>query len=191
MNAKNDLAIIQAEVQAPKNKFNSFGKYAYRSAENIIEAVKPIINPKGYHLILSDEMVIIGERYYIKATATISNGENSYSATSYAREPEEKKGMDSAQISGTTGSYSRKYALNGLFALDDNKDSDATSTETKPNVVIEEIKLNKDEETELINSLNTCTELGQVLALWDQLEPEYIKINQVKKLFTNRKNQLK
>ena len=125
MNAKNDLAIIQAEVQAPKNKFNSFGKYAYRSAENIIEAVKPIINPKGYHLILSDEMVIIGERYYIKATATISNGEKSYSATSYAREPEEKKGMDSAQISGTTGSYSRKYALNGLFALDDNKDSDA------------------------------------------------------------------
>ena len=191
MNAKNDLAIIQAEVQAPKNKFNSFGKYAYRSAENIIEAVKPIINPKGYHLILSDEMVIIGERYYIKATATISNGEQSYSATSYAREPEEKKGMDSAQISGTTGSYSRKYALNGLFALDDNKDSDATSTETKPNVVVEEITLTKDEETELINSLNTCTELGQVLALWDQLEPEYIKINQVKKLFTNRKNQLK
>lgn len=191
MNAKNDLAIIQAEVQAPKNKFNSFGKYAYRSAENIIEAVKPIINPKGYHLILSDEMVIIGERYYIKATATISNGEQSYSATSYAREPEEKKGMDSAQISGTTGSYSRKYALNGLFALDDNKDSDATSTETKANVVVEEIKLTKDEETELINSLNTCTELGHVVALWEQLEPEYIKINQVKKLFTNRKNQLK
>ena len=191
MNAKNDLAIIQAEVQEPKNKFNSFGKYAYRSAENIIEAVKPIINPKGYHLILSDEMVIIGERYYIKATATISNGEQSYSATSYAREPEEKKGMDSAQISGTTGSYSRKYALNGLFALDDNKDSDATSTETKANVVVEEIKLTKDEETELINSLNTCTELGHVVALWEQLEPEYIKINQVKKLFTNRKNQLK
>lgn len=191
MNAKNDLAIIQAEVQAPKNKFNSFGKYAYRSAENIIEAVKPIINPKGYYLILSDEMVIIGERYYIKATATISNGEQTYSATSYAREPEEKKGMDSAQISGTTGSYSRKYALNGLFALDDHKDSDALSTETKPNVVVEEIKLNKDEESELINSLNTCTELGQVLALWDELEPEYIKINQVKKLFTNRKNQLK
>ena len=149
MNAKNDLAIIQAEVQEPKNKFNSFGKYAYRSAENIIEAVKPIINPKGYHLILTDEMVIIGERYYIKATATISNGEQSYSATSYAREPEEKKGMDSAQISGTTGSYSRKYALNGLFALDDNKDSDATSTETKPYVVVAEITLTKDEETEI------------------------------------------
>ena len=191
MNAKNDLAIIQAEVQAPKNKFNSFGKYAYRSAENIIEAVKPIINPKGYYLILSDEMVIIGERYYIKATATISNGEQSYSATSYAREPEEKKGMDSAQISGTTGSYSRKYALNGLFALDDNKDSDATSTETKPNVVVAEITLTKDEETELINSLNACTELGHVLELWKQLEPPYQKINHVQKLFTNRKNQLK
>jgi hypothetical protein len=191
MNAKNDLAIIQAEVQAPKNKFNSFGKYAYRSAENIIEAVKPIINPKGYHLILSDEMVIIGERYYIKATATISNGEQSYSATSYAREPEEKKGMDSAQISGTTGSYSRKYALNGLFALDDNKDSDATSTETKPNVVVAEITLTKDEETELINSLNTCTELGHVKELWNNLDPKYQAINHVRKLVTNRKNQLK
>jgi len=191
MNAKNDLAIIQAEVQAPKNKFNSFGKYAYRSAENIIEAVKPIINPKGYHLILSDEMVIIGERYYIKATATISNGEQSYSATSYAREPEEKKGMDSAQISGTTGSYSRKYALNGLFALDDNKDSDATSTETKPNVVVAEITLTKDEETELINSLNTCTELGHVKELWNNLDVKYQGINHVRKLVTNRKNQLK
>jgi len=191
MNAKNDLAIIQAEVQAPKNKFNSFGKYAYRSAENIIEAVKPIINPKGYHLILSDEMVIIGERYYIKATATISNGEQSYSATSYAREPEEKKGMDSAQISGTTGSYSRKYALNGLFALDDNKDSDATSTETKPNVVVAEITLTKDEETELINSLNACTELGHVKELWNNLDPKYQAINHVRKLVTNRKNQLK
>tara|TARA_R110000868_G_scaffold304420_3_gene564942 strand:+ start:1496 stop:2071 length:576 start_codon:yes stop_codon:yes gene_type:complete len=191
MNAKNDLAIIQAEVQAPKNKFNSFGKYAYRSAENIIEAVKPIINPKGYHLILSDEMVIIGERYYIKATATISNGEQSYSATSYAREPEEKKGMDSAQISGTTGSYSRKYALNGLFALDDNKDSDATSTETKPNVVVEEIILTDDERIELINSLGACTELGHVKELWNNLDPKYQAIKQVRNLVTTRKNQLK
>jgi len=190
MNAKNDLAIIQAEVQAPKNKFNSFGKYAYRSAENIIEAVKPIINPKGYHLILSDEMVIIGERYYIKATATISNGEQSYSATSYAREPEEKKGMDSAQISGTTGSYSRKYALNGLFALDDNKDSDATSTETKPNVVVDEIILSDDEKTELINSLNACTESGHVKELWNNLDTKYQAIKQVRKLVANRFKQL-
>ena len=191
MNAKNDLASIQAEVQAPKNKFNSFGKYAYRSAENIIEAVKPIINPKGYHLILSDEMVIIGERYYIKATATISNGEQSYSATSYAREPEEKKGMDSAQISGTIGSYARKYALNGLFALDDNKDSDATSTETKPNVVVEEIILSDDERIELINSLGACTELGHVKELWNNLDPKYQAIKQVRNLVTTRKNQLK
>ena len=191
MNAKNDLAIIQAEVQAPKNKFNSFGKYAYRSAENIIEAVKPIINPKGYHLILSDEMVIIGERYYIKATATISNGEKSYSATSYAREPEEKKGMDSAQISGTIGSYARKYALNGLFALDDNKDSDATSTETKPNVVVAEITLTDDERIELINSLGACTELGHVKELWNNLDPKYQAIKQVRNLVNTRKNQLK
>jgi hypothetical protein len=190
MNAKNDLAIIQAEVQAPKNKFNSFGKYAYRSAENIIEAVKPIINPKGYHLILSDEMVIIGERYYIKATATISNGEKSYSATSYAREPEEKKGMDSAQISGTTGSYSRKYALNGLFALDDHKDSDATSTETKPNVVVEEIKLSNDERIELINSLDACENIDDIKELWKCLDPKYKGIEQVKNLIKIRRIEL-
>lgn len=190
MNAKNDLAIIQAEVQAPKNKFNSFGKYAYRSAENIIEAVKPIINPKGYHLILSDEMVIIGERYYIKATATISNGEQSYSATSYAREPEEKKGMDSAQISGTTGSYSRKYALNGLFALDDHKDSDATSTETKPNVVVEEIILSDDERIELINSLDACKNIDDIKELWKCLDPKYKGIEQVKNLIKIRRIEL-
>lgn len=124
----NTLAKIQAEVKAPKGQFNNFGKYKYRSCEDIVEAVKVVINPLGFFLTLSDEIVNIGNRFYIKATATISNGTETYSATSYAREEESKKGMDGSQVTGASSSYARKYALNGLFAIDDTKDADATNT---------------------------------------------------------------
>ena len=119
---------IQKELKAPKNQYNAFGKYKYRSCEDILEAVKPLLN--NATLIINDEMVVIGERYYIKATATLTEADKSISATAYAREPEEKKGMDSAQITGATSSYARKYALNGLFLIDDTKDSDATNNGT-------------------------------------------------------------
>jgi hypothetical protein len=119
---------IQKELKAPKNQYNAFGKYKYRSCEDILEAVKPLLN--NATLVINDEMVVIGERYYIKATATLTEADKSISATAYAREPEEKKGMDSAQITGATSSYARKYALNGLFLIDDTKDSDATNNET-------------------------------------------------------------
>jgi len=121
------LSKIQALIKAPKGQFNSFGKYKYRSCEDIVEAIKPVINPLGYYLTLSDEIVNIGNRFYIKATATISNGTETFSVVAYAREEETKKGMDSSQITGSSSSYARKYALCGLFALDDNKDSDATN----------------------------------------------------------------
>lgn len=124
----NELSKIQAAVKAPKGQFNNFGKYKYRSCEDIVEAVKPIINPLGYYLTLTDEIVFIGNRFYIKATATISNGKETFSATSFAREEESKKGMDGSQITGAASSYARKYALNGLFAIDDTKDADATNT---------------------------------------------------------------
>lgn len=119
---------IQKELKAPKNQYNAFGKYKYRSCEDILEAVKPLLN--NATLVINDEMVVIGERYYIKATATLTEADKSISATAYAREPEEKKGMDSAQITGATSSYARKYALNGLFLIDDTKDSDATNNGT-------------------------------------------------------------
>ena len=119
---------IQKELKAPKNQYNAFGKYKYRSCEDILEAVKPLLN--NATLIINDEMVVIGERYYIKATATLTEADKSISATAYAREPEEKKGMDSAQITGATSSYARKYALNGLFLIDDTKDSDPTNNGT-------------------------------------------------------------
>ena len=123
------LSKIQKEMKAPKSQFNAFGKYKYRSCEDILEAVKPFLN--GTVLYISDEMVLIGDRYYIKATATLRNGDDAVSVTAYAREEAEKKGMDSSQITGAASSYARKYALNGLFLIDDTKDSDATNEHGK------------------------------------------------------------
>jgi hypothetical protein len=115
------LSEIQAQLKVPKNNRNTFGNYNYRSAEDIIEAVKKIINPNGLSLIISDELVEVGGRVYIKATASIGE----HSATGFAREEETKKGMDAAQITGSASSYARKYALNGLLAIDDTKDADS------------------------------------------------------------------
>lgn len=134
------LKKIQKELKAPKNQYNSFGKYKYRSCEDILEAVKPLLN--NATLIINDEMVVIGERYYIKATATLTEADKSISATAYAREPEEKKGMDSAQITGATSSYARKYALNGLFLIDDTKDAD--TMDNSKTVNIEDLKAEAD-----------------------------------------------
>jgi hypothetical protein len=128
---ENKLAEIQAKVKAPKGQFNSFGKYNYRSAEDILEAVKQVVNPIGYFITISDTIINVGDRYYIKATATLSNGKETYTTDGYAREEESKKGMDGSQVTGASSSYARKYALNGLFALDDTKDSDATNTHGK------------------------------------------------------------
>jgi hypothetical protein len=124
------LVKIQAELKAPKNQVNSFGKYKYRSAEDIIEAVKPILFKYETALLISDEIVQVADRVYVKATAMLideSNEELPIQVYGWAREEEIKKGMDAAQITGSASSYARKYALNGLFAIDDTKDSDATN----------------------------------------------------------------
>lgn len=120
------LIALQTELKAPKGQFNKFGGYKYRSCEDILEAVKPLLNKQGCSLIISDALENIGERYYIKATVTIYDKETgeSVSNSAYAREEESKKGMDGAQITGTASSYARKYALNGLFLIDDTKDAD-------------------------------------------------------------------
>ncbi len=120
------LAKIQRELKAPKGQMNNFGNYKYRSCEDILEALKPHLN--GYTLVITDDIILIGDRYYIKATATISDGKESVSATGIARESQTKKGMDDSQITGATSSYARKYALNGLFCIDDTKDADSTNT---------------------------------------------------------------
>lgn len=115
---------IQHRLKAPKGQYNSFGKYKYRSCEDILEAVKPIIYELGCDLTLSDEVVLIGDRYYIKATARLKGEDTDEVTTAYAREDQDKKGMDGSQITGTASSYARKYALNGLFCIDDTKDAD-------------------------------------------------------------------
>lgn len=129
----NTLSKIQAEIKAPKGQMNKFGGYKYRSCEDIVEAAKPVLNKYGFFLTLTDDIVNIGNRFYVKATATISNGSESFTATSFAREEESKKGMDGSQITGASSSYARKYALNGLFAIDDTKDADATNTHEEEN----------------------------------------------------------
>lgn len=116
---------IQEELKAPKSQYNRFGGYAYRSVEDILTAVKPLLVKEKADLTLTDELVLIGDRYYVKATATYEDKDGKQVVTGYAREAENKKGMDASQITGTASSYARKYALNGLFLIDDTKDADS------------------------------------------------------------------
>ena len=123
-----ELISIQSELKAPKSQYNKFGGYKYRKAEDILEAVKPLLAKQKCTLIITDDVVLIGNRIYVKATATIKNEKGECETTTgWAREEETKKGMDGSQITGASSSYARKYALNGLFAIDDNADSDITN----------------------------------------------------------------
>lgn len=140
MNIYEKLSNIQNELKAPKNNKNTFGGYKYRSCEDILEAVKPICKKYKATLVLSDKLENIGERYYIKATASLmdiedtkGNGIACIENTAYAREEESKKGMDGSQITGTASSYARKYALNGLFNIDDTKDADTDEFQIQQN----------------------------------------------------------
>lgn len=130
------LLQIQSELKAPKNQFNSFGKYKYRSCEDILEALKPLLVKYNCCLTFNDEVVEVGGRVYIKATATFHNSESqTLSVSAFAREAENKKGMDESQVTGTASSYARKYALNGLFLIDDTKDADTgIHKDEKPSV---------------------------------------------------------
>lgn len=118
------LQEIQHKLKAPKGQYNNFGKYKYRSCEDILESVKPILYEVGCTLTLTDTVELIGDRYYIKATAWLKGEDTDEVVTAYAREAETKTGMDASQITGTASSYARKYALNGLFCIDDTKDAD-------------------------------------------------------------------
>lgn len=128
---RDSIISIQGELKAPKNQRNSFGNYNYRSAEDILEAVKPLLKKYSLFLYIEDKIVMIGDRYYVQATANISNGSDNLSVTAFAREEDQKKGQDASQITGSTSSYARKYALNGLLCIDDTKDSDSTNTHGK------------------------------------------------------------
>ena len=133
MNVYEKLMTVQTKLRAPKGQYNSFGRYSYRSCEDILEALKPLLAEVGAIVNISDEVKLIGDRFYVEATAMFLDCEtgDSVVARASAREDETKKGMDLAQVTGSVSSYARKYALNGLFAIDDNKDSDATNTHNK------------------------------------------------------------
>lgn len=125
MSISKTLVAIQSELKAPKNQYNSFGKYKYRSAEDILEAVKPLLKAHNANLYMSDEIIAVADRIYLKTTATFTDAEgNEIKTSACARESLDKKGMDDSQITGTASSYARKYCLNGLFLIDDTKDAD-------------------------------------------------------------------
>lgn len=127
-NIYNKLMTIQGALKAPKGQYNSFGKYKYRSCEDILESVKPLLSAHDCALVITDDIMMIGDRIYVKATAKLISGSEQVESSAFAREELEKRGMDSSQVTGAASSYARKYALNGLFCIDDTKDSDATNT---------------------------------------------------------------
>ena len=133
MNVYEKLIAIQSELKAPKSQYNNFGKYAYRNCEDILESLKPLLKEHKSTIYISDEIVTVLERFYVKATVTFIDAETGekITNTAYAREEESKKGMDGSQVTGASSSYARKYALNGMFAIDDTKDSDFTNTTVK------------------------------------------------------------
>jgi hypothetical protein len=193
----NPLAEIQAKLKAPKGQFNSFGKYHYRSAEDILEAVKKVVNPMGFSITLTDSVGEVGGRIYVQSTATLDNGEIEYQAIGFAREEETKKGMDGSQITGAASSYARKYALNGLFAIDDTKDSDSTndhgkSQESKPQAKTGmPAPSNFDIEfKELIADVKGVIAIGELKGIWEKLTDEAKTNKEIQQLFNHRKAEL-
>ena len=195
----NPLAEIQAKLKAPKGQYNSFGKYHYRSAEDILEAVKKVVNPMGFSVTLTDQVKEIGGRIYVEALASLFNGELEYTATGIAREEETKKGMDGAQVTGAASSYARKYALNGLFAIDDTKDSDATNNHGKLQESAPQAKAktgmpplsNFDIQFQgLIETVNKITQISELKELWDELLDEAKQNKEVQQLFNHKKQDL-
>lgn len=162
MGINEKLLKIQQTLKAPKNQRNNFGGYNYRSCEDILEAVKPLLKETACILTISDELVNIGERYYIRSSAKLADTESAgyIENIAYAREADVKKGMDESQVTGACSSYARKYALNGLFCIDDVKDADATNTHEKEQETAKETapKLASAKQIELINKLVTDKE---------------------------------
>jgi hypothetical protein len=170
-----ELIEIQSKLKAPKNQRNNFGKYNYRSAEDILEDVKPLLKEQSCTLIIGDDIVQIGERYYIKATATLCNEKGTMAQThAFAREAETKAGMDVSQITGATSSYARKYALNGLFAIDDNKDTDTPEYQQEP---------------PYLAAVKAAQTVDQLHAVWNQF-PQLQKEQTFVDVFTVRKKEI-
>ena len=187
------LMAVQAELKAPKNQRNTFGKYNYRSCEDIVEAVKPLLKENGLFLTMSDDIVLIGDRYYVKATVSVTDivtGE-SVQTSALAREAAQKKGMDESQVTGTASSYARKYALNGLFAIDDTKDADTdqykqqtSGYQTAQNELMAKAKKQLKAEVDRIGC--TWDEVREVSGLkFGKTETKRMSVDEVNKLTAN------
>lgn len=186
MNIYEKLLNVQTELKAPKGQFNAFGKYKYRSCEDILEALKPVLNKYKLTFFINDEIVEVNNRNYVKATITIINIEKpdeQIQTSALAREEETKKGMDGSQITGASSSYARKYALNGMFMIDDTKDSDSTNTHGKDKTEQEKVK-------DFLNSRNGMIEKLSEYVKGDKLE-RMLKNYGVKELFEMKDEQLK
>ena len=178
----NKLLAIQSELKAPKSQYNSFGKYNYRNCEDILEAVKPLLLKHDCTLTISDEIIEIGGRVYVKAIALLNTSDGNYATTAYAREASDKKGMDDSQITGATSSYARKYALNGLFLIDDNKDADNSDNRDKP-------KDDKPkEERNVFKMIEACKSEQELVKLWKSLSDVEKEI--YKDTFTEYRNKI-
>lgn len=163
------LGLIQSELKAPKNQYNAFGKYKYRNCEDILEAVKPLLRKQGLTLLISDDIMVYGDRTYVRADAIITDGVEERICYGYAREPLSKKGMDESQVTGASSSYARKYALNGLFLIDDTKDADslppqATESHSKARKQVKPTTKTEDPQIKAKGE-----ELRQVINQWCEL----------------------
>lgn len=192
MNIYEKLGVIQSKLKAPKGQYNSFGKYKYRSCEDILEAIKPLLSETKTVLSVTDQMEVVGDRIYVRSEAHLKDCEDAGEivTVAYAREEESKKGMDSSQVTGAASSYARKYALNGLFCIDDNKDSDTTNTGEKGKTSGE--KQESEKETEMISSENIMS-IKNIIdkypesKLMDQIKVRF-KVDDIKSL-TKEKGQ--
>lgn len=187
------LMRIQQKLKAPKNQRNNFGNYNYRSCEDILEAVKPLLEQEDATLLLSDELVQVGDRYYVKATAGFVQGDNKVETTAFAREAETKKGMDESQITGTASSYARKYALNGLFLIDDTKDADTDEYRKNTTQRVQNIEVkasNKISFQEVRERLSEIVSVDDLNKYWAELHLTEKQANILKKDFAERKAKL-
>lgn len=175
------LQKIQFSLKAPKGQYNSFGKYHYRSCEDILEALKPLLKEYSCTLTITDDIVMIGDRFYVKATATLSDGEESISISAFAREEETKKGADGSQVTGASSSYARKYALNGMFCIDDTKDSDTTNTGHSDENPLKEVAM---------ADIESAKDMNALMAVWSNYQ-SLQKDKDFVSAMTNKKNKLK
>lgn len=190
------LIVIQSELKATKDKYNKFGGYSYRSAEGILEAVKPLLRKFDVSLLISDDVLLIGNRFYIKATATLRSGEETVSSSAFAREGDAKKGMCEEQVTGSASSYARKYALNGLFCIDDNKDADTEeyhNQQQNARQAPQQPAANQQQvivPAAVLDAIKTAKTVAELTAIWNA-NPLYQTVPQFVNTLSERKKQVK